>query len=753
MDVLLTPRVERLRSRLHGLRPQVLEGVAAPRSGPVYHGSEPFHEEWMRHEGEPFRLRLALAEAAWRSAVRPRLVPGHLVLGTPPPVCVVSYRTGVFAWDIVIDEKLAAAHPETTEVVAFWRRWLAERPRPELPVDLSDPGVRGALMLHCPGAHSVLAYDLLLGPGLPGLRTRVVEARSRDLERSAWYESLLVCIDGVRGYILAHAEACERAAAAEPDPAQRSEWHTLEADCRAIADHPAATFQQAVQLFELVFLLSGHDSPGRIDQYLWPALERDLAAGTVSLEAAQEIVDCLYLKLAEHICYGATLGGQLPEGGDATNPLTRLALASIRRLRVLSPRTALRWHRGTPPDLYREAIRSVAEGATFPTLVNDEAMIPSLLRRGVREEHARDYTFCGCSQTIPQGRAYGGYEDVMLNSAKPLCLALHDGRDEKTGEQAGPRTGRAEELRSYEELEQAVWLQLERVLRAGIGIVNATRAWAAVHFPDPLRSLLTHSCVERGLDWRAGGADYHEGMVDAVGFATLADSLSAVRALVYEEKRLSLAELRDVLDRDWTGEEALRAWCARSAPKWGNDDPAADETEVRWLTRLNDWLFEQPTWRGGHWGLDIVGWSGAVAFGKDTGATPDGRRSGEPLADSGGPAQGRDRAGVTAVFRSMEKLPMRAIHGPITLNLRFPGSLLRRADAQEKLGALLATYLGRGGQQVQVSAAGAEEMRRAQRDPERHRDLIVRVGGFSAYFVDLEPDYQEDMIRRTEHAV
>lgn len=748
----LSPRVTRLRARLDGLRPQVLEGVAVPDTLPSYHGSEPFHEAWTLHQGEPFVVRLAHAEAVWRGAVRPELVPGHLILGTPPPACVISYGTGVFAWDLRIDERLAAAHPETSEVVALWRRWLASRPTPDLPVALSDAGVRRALMLHCPGAHSVQAFDLVLENGLRGLADKVRAARSLHPGKAEWFQSLLACLEGVRAYVLAHAASCEQKAR-ETAPGDAAEWRLFAANCRRIADDPPATFLQAAQLFELLFLLMGHDSPGRMDQYLWPALERDLEAGTIDLDGAQEIVDCLYLKLAEHICYGATLGGQLPAGGDATNVLTRLALRSVRRLRLLSPRTAFRWHRDTPEEPYREAIRSIAEGATFPTLVNDESMVPSLLRRGVRPDHARDYTFCGCGQTIPQGRAYGGYEDVMLNSAKPLTFALHDGRDEITGEQAGPRTGVAEELCSFDSFEEAVWLQLKGLLRAGIGIVNATRRWAATHLPDPLRSLLTHSCVERGLGWRAGGADYHEGMVDMVGFTTLADSLTAVRRLVFEERRVSLAGLRDTLDQNWAGSEELRSYCLNRIPKFGNDEPGVDEPHAQWLRRVNDWLFEQETWRGGHWGLDIVGWSGAVIMGKDTGASPDGRRAGEPLADSGGPAQGRDRSGLTAVLRSMERLPMREIHGPVVLNLRIPRETLRGEAQRENLGALLRTYLDRGGQQVQVSAVGADEMRRAQRDPAAHRDLIVRVGGFSAYFVELGADFQEDMIRRTEHVV
>jgi len=287
-DDRLSPRVARLRARLEGLRPQVLEGVAAPDTIPVYHGSEPFHDAWMLHEGDPFVVRLAHAEAAWRSAVRPQLVPGHLILGTPPPACVVSYRTGVFAWDFLIDGRLAAAHPETSEVVANWRGWLAARPTPELPVPLSDPGVRGALMLHCPGAHSVQAFDLVLEGGLRGLEEKVAASRALHPEKADWFDALLICLEGVRAYILAHADACEQGAR-DTASGDAAEWRLLAANCRRIAHDPPVTFLQAAQLFELLFLLAGHDSPGRLDQYLWPPLQRELEAGTIDLELTGDV--------------------------------------------------------------------------------------------------------------------------------------------------------------------------------------------------------------------------------------------------------------------------------------------------------------------------------------------------------------------------------------------------------------------------------------------------------------------------------
>lgn len=745
----LSPRVAALQARLDSKR-QAVEGTAPEgATPPTYSGAEPFHEAWLAHDGDPFPVRLAHAQAAWRGAVQPMLTPGHLVQGTPPPPAIISYATGVFCWDFQLNEPLAARHPQGAEIVAYWKAWLAAREQPALPEGISAPSIGDAMWSVGICCHSTQDYGLAIELGIDGLREKVLAHRLPHREAADWYDATLIALDGASAYILAHAETLDLAAeACHHDEAL---WRLLAANCRHIAHLPPATFLQAVQFFEFLFMLNGHDSPGRLDQYLWPPLRRELDAGTLTEAKAQEILDCLYLKLAEHVCYGATLGGQLPEGGDATNPLTWLCLNSVRRLRLLSPRTALRWHRGTPEALFLATVHSLAEGATYPVLVNDEVVVPAMTRRGALPEHARDYTFCGCGQVTPAGRAYGGYEDLILNGAKPLTLALHDGRDERTGAQIGPQTG--VDYSTFDALEEAVWAQYTYLLTLGIEATNTVRRWGGAHVPDFLRSLLTHSCVEKGLDWRAGGADYHEGMVDVVGLTTLCDSLTAIRRVVCHERLVTLSELTAALDRDWAGAEALYKECLLRSPKFGNEDAEADGMVARWIGRLNDWLFRQRTAFGGPWGIDIIGWSGAVQLGAVTGATPDGRHAGDPLADCAGPAQGRDRSGITAALNSMLTIPFAETHGPLALSLRLPANAVNTPEGEAKFVALLRNYLERGGQHVQPTTVSTAALLAAREKPDAHRDLIVRVGGFSAYFVELEARFQDDMIRRTEHAV
>ena len=548
----------------------------------------------------------------------------------------------------------------------------------------------------------------------------------------------------------AHADAYEAAAITEP--VLRDEYSAIAAICRNLAEGNApASFREACQLFWFLFYLNGHDSPGRIDRYLAPALKRDLERGVLTTDEAQEICDCLYCKMAKQVAYGSTLGGQTPDGEDSTSEMTWLCLSSIRRLKLLSPRTALRVHKNTPPELFREAVRTCAEGATYPTFINDEAVIPSMLSRGSSLEDARDYTFCGCGQVVHNGKAFGGHEDLVLNAPKLLNLTLHRGKDELTGEAMGLDAGSISMFKTYEDLEFAVLRQITHALALMTEEIRLARQWGARYIPDFLRSALVHGCVENGKDFRRGGAKYHAGMIDVVGVTTLSDSLAAIRKVVFEDRLCTLQELSDAMDVNWNGFDDLREACIH-APKFGNDDDAADSLNAMLVHYISDDLYRRDTLFGGHWGIDINGWSGAVELGAYTGATPDGRFCGEPVADCAGPAQGRDQSGATAVLHSMAKLPFRETHGPLVLSMKFTPQTVP-GDNPEKLCDLIRAYFSMGGMQFQPTVVSAEALKAAKQEPEKWRNLIVRVGGFSARFVDLLPAWQEDMIRRTENGL
>ncbi|MBM4086859.1 MAG: hypothetical protein FJ272_18885, partial [Planctomycetes bacterium] len=367
-------RIELLKKRLKEPRPSVW--------------AEPFHDAWLAAEGLDARVRFARAQAAEMAAAKPFVKPGELIIGNNALRSVITglptpFRSGIFfdrAYLQSLRTQRPDAKPKLDEIEAYWTQWFAEN-GPYQPWT----------------CHSSLAWERVLTMGLDGLREYVTRWQRANVvarpECAGWYDALLIVLDGISVYIEAHAVAAEAAAL---DSVAAACWH--------VAHGAPRSFHEAVQLFYLMFQLCGHDSPGPIDRYLWPSLKRDLESGAITLDAAQDILDCLWLKFEEKTAYGATIGGQLSDGSDATNELSFLCVGSIRRLRLLSPRTALRWHRGLSPNLLAATCESIAEGATYPALVNDEAIIPAMVERGIALEHARDYTFVGCGQTYPHGR-------------------------------------------------------------------------------------------------------------------------------------------------------------------------------------------------------------------------------------------------------------------------------------------------------------------------------------------------------------
>ena len=707
--------------------------------------AEPFHEAWLAGQGDDDPVRFARAQCAEMAAAVPFIKPGELIIGNNALRSVVTGLPTAFRSGVFFDRGALAAAPgqhsasatQINEIAAYWEQWTAEN------------------AAYTPMAmHASLGYEIPLTLGLDGMREKVrhwldanVPARP---ECATWYAALLITLDGISAFVDAHATAAEEAALAAPSAERRAQLARIAESCRHVAHDPPRGLLEAAQLFYLIFWLCGHDSPGPIDRYLCPALRQDLDSGALTREAAQEILDCLWLKFEEKTAYGATIGGQLRDGSDASNELSLMCVDSIRRLRLLSPRTALRWHPGLSPDLMEAACQCVADGATYPALVNDEPIIAAMVERGISTEDAREYSFVGCGQTYPHARGHGNYEDVIVNSAKPLELALNNGIDPMTGKRAGPATGEPGSFGSYEQFEAAYHRQMDGHISKQIQAVNERRRRIEGRVHDFLRSLLTYSCVERGLDWHAGGADYSEGMVDMVGLPTVTDSLLAIKRGVYEDRAVSLPGLVNMLSEDWEEEEALRQYFLRKIPKFGNDSDDADQVAAAETRRINDHIKSHRTVFDGPWGMDIIGWSGAVRLGAQTGATPDGRRRGAALADCAGPAQGRNVCGLTPTLRSVLKLPHRHVHGPMALSLRFPKQAVAGAEGQAAMRAMIETYFREGGQQLQISIASTAEMRAAQRDPEAHRSLMVRVGGFSAYFTELEKEFQDDMIARSD---
>ncbi|MBM3235022.1 hypothetical protein FJZ31_01860 [Candidatus Poribacteria bacterium] len=725
--------------------------------------SEPFHNAWMAHVGEPHLIRLAHAISAQWLGSQMIVEPEEPIVGRLELSSIVnwSFPRGVSFSNDLWNARYEQADEEEREYLEEMKNTWRGKSSGELVWSVVTPMERAVFAAQgsiAPGCHASPFHYRLASEGTEGLRRRVLNSRNENLnmpgaEPAEWYDALLIILDGIDRFGDIYADVVHKEAEQEEDSKRKQELLDISARCARVMKCPAQSFHDALQAYWFSFVLHGIDSPGRFDQDMGPWLEDDLKNGVLTREEAQELVDCIWMKFGKHRAWSLTLSGQKPEGGDATNELTYMALESMRRLRIEAPNVSLRVHKDTPEKLFEDCCELLASGYSMPAMVNDEPVIASMMERGVKKEDALDYTLVGCTQVVPRGRCCGSYEDLVINSLKCLELALHNGTDPMTGIQMGPKTGEPEDFIAYEDFEHACFEQLDYMIHTTTEVTNRQLSLIAQHYPDFYKSLLIEGCLEKGKDYRRGGALYTEGLADVLGITNFGDSLLVIKKLVYDEKRLSLREFVEILDKDWDGEESLRQECLNRIPKFGNNSDEADEMTVRVFNFINEGYKQREKVYGNHFGIDVVGWTGAVTYGKKTGATPDGRRRGMPLCDSIGPSQGRDKNSVTAVLQSVSKIPHDQAHGILALNLKFAGNTFSNGDGVKKMMSLVNTAFGQGLQQLQINVVDAKTLRDAQANPDAYQSLIVRIGGFSTYFNWLSKEHQDDIIARTEHNI
>jgi len=725
--------------------------------------SEPFHDAWMAHFDQPHQVRLAHAVVSQWLGSRMVIRPEELIVGEA--LQVDSIVTWSFVGGVRFDNgRWETRYQEANEDA---RRYLEQmkntwdgKSTGEIAWSVVSPKERAVSKAHAfigAGCHASPLHVRLASEGTEGLRQRVEASRLENsgkpgTEPEEWYDGLMIILAGIDAFAETHAKLTWREAQREMNPEKQRKLFEISDRCSRILKRPAESFHDALQAYWFSSILHGVDSPGRFDQDMASWLINDLENGALTEEQAQDLVDAIFLKFKEHRAWSLTVGGQTPEGGDATNPLTYMVFDSMRRLRVEAPNVSLRIHRGMPEKLLSEACDLIASGLSMPALVNDEPVITAMLERGIALEHARDYTLVGCTQVVPRGRCSGSYEDLVINSLKAVELALHNGFDPVIGEETGLKTGAPEDLLTYEDFEQACFKQMDFIIRTSTEVVNRQLAAVSKNISDQYKSLLIEGCLEHGKDYRRGGALYTEGLADVLGITNFGDALLVVKKLVYEEKRLSLREFVEILDSDWEGHESLRQECLKRVSKFGNGAEAVDAFTLRAFNFINDGYKSREKVFGNRYGIDVVGWTGAVIYGKQTGATPDGRKTSTPLCDSVGASQGCDTNGVTALLQSVSNIPHDRAHGILALNLKFSANTFKGEKGIEKMKSLINTAFNLGLQQLQINVVDAKTLREAQIHPEKYSSLIVRIGGFSTYFNWLSKGHQDDIIARTEHS-
>ncbi len=591
-------------------------------------------------------------------------------------------------------------------------------------------------------------------------------------KREEW-RAMAVAARALIGFAARYAAEADRLAGSEKDPGRRDELHRIAAVCRHVPGHAPRDFHEALQHYWFVHLgvISEYNTwdafnPGRLDQHLLPFYRSGLTDGTLTEARARELLQAFWIKFNNQPAppkVGVTaeesgtytdfalinLGGVTAEGGDGVNEVTGLLLDTIEEMRLLQPSSMIQVSKKNPDSFIQRAMRIIRTGYGQPSVFNSDAIIQELLRQGKTLADARCGGASGCVETGAFGKeAYilAGY----FNLPKMLELALHDGFDPRTGRQLGPHTGRAEDFSDFDSFFAAFAAQVTHFVGVKMRGSNLIERLWAEHLPAPFLSLLIDDCIARGRDYHDGGARYNTTYIQGVGLGTVTDSLAAVRRLVYEDRALDLAGLRGVLGDDFAGQEDLRLTLVNKMPKYGNDDDSADDLLGRVFETYYGAVNGKPNTRGGHYRVNLLPTTCHVYFGRVTGATPDGRRRGTPLSEGISPVQGADRHGPTAVIRSAAKIDHLRTGGTL-LNQKFTPSLLASDSALDKMVGLVRTYFRLDGHHVQFNVVSRETLLEARAHPELHRDLIVRVAGYSDYFVDLSPDLQEEIIRRTEH--
>ncbi|EIZ8989270.1 formate C-acetyltransferase/glycerol dehydratase family glycyl radical enzyme [Cronobacter sakazakii] len=647
-------------------------------------------------------------------------------------------------------------------------------------------------------AHLAVNFPLLLEKGLDGLRAKVAERRARllltdqgDLHKEQFLKAIDITFSALSEHILRYAALASQMAQEESRPARRDELLAIAANCEHIAHQPPASFWQALQLCYFVQLVlqiesNGHSvSFGRLDQYLYPWYRRDVELEqTLERERVIELLQSCWLKLLEvnkirsgshskasagsPLYQNVTIGGQRLLNGepvDAVNPLSWAVLESCGRLRSTQPNLSVRYHAGMSNEFLDACVQVIRCGFGMPAFNNDEIVIDEFIKLGVSREDAYDYAAIGCIETAVGGK--WGYRCTgmsFINFARVMLAALEGGRDATTGKVFLPQEKAlsAGNFSHFSEVMDAWDNQIRYYTRKSIEIECVVDTVLEENAHDILCSALVDDCIERGKSIKQGGAKYDWVSGLQVGIANLGNSLAAVRRLVFEQGVVTQPQLAQALNNDFEGltGEQLRQRLINSAPKYGNDDDDVDLLLARaYQTYINELKHYHNTrfGRGPIGGTYYAGTSSIsanVPFGAATMATPDGRKARTPLAEGASPASGTDRLGPTAVINSVGKLPVAKILGGVLLNQKLNPSTLDNLRDRQKLMQMLRTFFEvHKGWHVQYNIVSRETLLDAKAHPDKYRDLVVRVAGYSAFFTALSPDAQDDIIARTEHTL
>lgn len=632
-----------------------------------------------------------------------------------------------------------------------------------------------------PSTETVPNYRKLLAVGLEGIiqecqeKLATVRGENKELQEKVnfWKAGIIACRAVIR-LAERYAQRADELADQEQDPKRQAELRTIAENCRTVPARSPQNFYQALQAIWFIHLAFHIETPahacsfGRFDQITYPYLQKEEREGCLDRQAAQEVLECFFLKCNELIKirdrWTATafagfpmwailmVGGQDIYGADATNEVSYMCLTAGEDVQTAQPVLAMRVHKGTPDPLMRQACKMIQAGLATPGFFNDDVAIPIVLSKGGSREEALDWNIVGCTQPHPGGGGSDGTPDGgYVNLGKVLELVLHNGVDPATGKQVGLATGDPASFRQKEDIMAACKKQIEYFYQMIIKNFNIVQSAHMVRLPLIFASVVMDGCVENGKSVQEGGTKHNSVGLFATGPANVADSIVAIEDLVFKEKAMTLPELIAILDKNFQGEEPLRQRLLNNSAKVGNDDPYVDGIEREILGYCVDATQPYRDARGGRFDFTLMSQTMNVVQGAVVGALPDGRLAGEPVNDNASPMMGRDVNGPTATIRSIASLDQTRFWDGALFNLRFDPRGIEGEKGLKTIETVIKTYFQEGGQHIQINVVNDETLRDAQRHPERHRGLLVRVAGYMAYFTELDQVVQEAIINRTPH--
>ncbi len=792
-----------MNTRIQRLRERVLEenpSVDITRARIVTQ----VHKE---HPGTPLVSVWGLALHRLCSELPIDIASGELLVGSPTlrPRAAQLFPEVQSAWlDAELDtvdtrewdplEMTPADKREIREsILPYWKgRSIAERLYTQCPPDTAkliymEPGVWPTRSTGIIDNYSLIQkgigtvvpnYRKMLELGVTGIINQIDEratlldlAAPDSIDKMLFLQSARTALEGVIVLAERYARRALELAQVETDETRKAELLCIHKTCMRVPANPPDSFYEAMQSFWFTHLVvrieeSGHSlSPGRFDQYMLPYL-----SPTDDREHVQELIECLFLKFSELMLFVNTdtskfytgvpqwqnlnLGGRRPDGQDATNELSYLCLDAMIDLKVVQPDISVRIHPDTPEDFLLKACELSRAGTGHPKFYNEDLIAYSMACKGLSITESRDFAIMGCVEPRVQGREGIHLTGGFINLPAALELALNNGVWRHTGVRVGAPTGDARDFKTFDDVRLAYEIQLAHLVRH-MFVVNAIAETAYSELLcAPFLSALTEGCIESGLPLQKGGAVYNYGpAVNEIGIADTGDSLAAIRKLVFDDKKLTMAQVLDALDHDFVGYDEVRRQLMYEAPKFGNDDDYVDFITRDAVQHGNREVMRYRNIFGGEAQAGIIAVTAGIPFGSVVGALPSGRKSGRPLADNSSPSAGNDRLGPTAVARSVAKLDPAALRNGTLLNLRLSPQSIKGNEGLRRMAALVRGLCDTGCWHAQFNVVATDTLRKAQQYPAEFADLLVRVAGYSAYFTRLHRDVQEDIIRRTEHGL